>query len=99
PRFYQKGTSYFDPRIPIPKRTTPLWDRLLANVRQNWPHGWVEISYELLNVGVDAQQRFEKDCFRARKRIRRKHLASASEPAVMQASKQLRPGLFICFPV
>ena len=34
-RFYQKGTSYFDPRIPIPKRTTPLWDRLLAKVRRD----------------------------------------------------------------
>jgi hypothetical protein len=98
-RFYQKGTSYFDPHIPIPKRTTPLWDRLLAKVRHDWPHGWVEISYDLLNVGIDAQQRFEKDCFRARKRMRRKHLASTSEPAVMQAPKQLRPSLFICFPV
>jgi hypothetical protein len=97
-RFYQKGTPSFDPRIPIPKRTTPLWDRLLQRIRCDWPRGWVEISYDLLNIGVEAQQRFEKDCYRARKRMRRSGLRSGSEPSVMQAPKQLRPSLFICFP-
>lgn len=98
-RFYQKGTSNFDPRITIPNRTTPLWDRLLQLVRRDWLRGWVEISYDLLNIGVEGQQRFEKDCYRARKRMRRNGLRSGSEPAVMQAPKQLRPSLFVCFPI
>lgn len=97
-RFYQKGSIYYDSRILIPKRTTSFWNKLLTRLSREKPEHWVSIAYDLLNVSIQSQERFERDLLRSYKRWRRNSFKGNPEPAVMQAPGQLRPSLFIGFP-
>jgi hypothetical protein len=94
-RFYQRNEFYYDPRIAFPQRTTLVWDRLIAALETRKPPGWTSVVYDLLNVPLASQQKFEKDIRAACRRVRlttREGIARIT----MQVPFQKYPSSLVC---
>jgi hypothetical protein len=94
-RFYQRDEFCYDPRIALPQRTTLVWDRLVAALEREKPQGWTAIVYDLLNVPLASQQKFEKDirtAFRRTRLTKREGIGWIT----MQAPSQKYPSLLVC---
>lgn len=94
-RHFQKKSSHHNPRAKIPRRTTSLWDRLIADKVRRRPPLWTDVVYDLLNIPYESQRHFERNINTQRRRVRRAG-KRATDGAVMQAPRQLRPSHFVC---
>ncbi|HEX9466464.1 MAG TPA: hypothetical protein VGB82_28035, partial [Alphaproteobacteria bacterium] len=96
-RFYQKGEFCYDPTVALPKRTSAFWDRLIEHVEKRRPQGWTAIVYDLLNVPLDGQLRFEKDILSGCRTIRGHGRArSGFMFATMEVPHQRYPSVLVC---
>jgi hypothetical protein len=93
-RHYQKGSAHHDPAVPPPRRTTPLWDRLIREKERKRPPLWTDLVYDLLNIPLESQRAFAEDMNLMRRHIRRSP-KGALEEVHMQAPRQLRPSRFV----
>jgi hypothetical protein len=94
-RFYQRDEFCYDPRIALPQRTTPVWDRLAATLENEKPQAWTALTYDLLNVPLESQKKFEKDIRAAFRRVRltrRERIGWIT----MQVPFQKYPSLLLC---
>jgi hypothetical protein len=96
-RHYQKGTPHYRADVKLPKRTTAWWDKLIHDVENKQRRGWTDMAYDLLNIPLASQERFEEDIRRLRRKVRRMRGKRVCQPALMQAPCQLRPSAFVCF--
>lgn len=95
-RHYQRGTPHYRPEVSLPKRVTPWWGKLLREQEDKQRLGWTDMVYDLLNIPLASQQRFERDIRILRRRVRRTCGKRVSEGLLMQAPDQLRPSAFAC---
>ncbi|MES3151667.1 hypothetical protein [Sphingomonas faeni] len=95
-RFYQKGSSHYDATVKLPKRTTAWWDKLIREREERRVPGWTDMVYDLLNIPLLSQKRFEEDVRKLRRKVRRLPGQYPREGLLMQAPHQLRPSAFAC---
>jgi hypothetical protein len=95
-RYYQKGTPHYRADVKLPKRTTAFWDKLIRDAEERQRRGWTDLVYDLLNIPLASQRRFEKDIRVLRRKVRRMRGKRVREGMLMQAPYQLHPSAFAC---
>jgi hypothetical protein len=95
-RHYQKGTPHYRADVKPPRRTTAWWDKLILEAETKQRPGWTDMVYDLLNIPLSSQQRFEEDIKTIRRKVRRMRGKRVHDGLLMQAPHQLRPSAFAC---
>lgn len=95
-RFHLEKTPHYDPRRPMPRRTTHFWDRIIDDKEERRPGLWTDVVYDMLNMPLQSQERFLDDIGRMRRRIRRVKAKGAADAVLMQRRDQAHPAIFAC---
>lgn len=94
-RPYQKGTPNYQADVEFPQRVTAWWAEIIRKLEADQRPLWTDRVYDLLNVPLASQQRFENDIALLRDKMRGMSMR-AREGVLMQEPEHLRPSAFAC---